>query len=915
MTKKIRSAVLRYGLAMGSFALIVLIAFGLSRYFLTRLDPTLLIIAVMIASAWYLGRGPGLAVAIALEFMIDYFSGVPPYSMKFAVLFFNRMALFVAIVLFASSRRGAEKRLRQQGELLRVTLSSIGDAVITTDVNGLINFINPAAEALTGWTMADAANKPLADVFNIMNETTRQPVENPVTKVLREGATVSLANHTVLIARDGKEIPIDNSSALIIAPEGEVAGIVLVFRDITERKRAEQERTYIERDYIDFMENAALGLHWVGSDGTILWANRAEMNLLGYSSDEYIGHNIAEFHADQDVINDILYRLLNKQTLHDYEARLKHKDGSIRYVLITSNVRWDNGKFLHTRCFTRDITHNKRFEEERALLASIVESSDDAILSKTLEGIIMSWNKGAERLYGYSAEEAEGRSVSMLMPAERADDFPKIMGMLKRGQRIEHYETVRMRKDGGIIQVALTISPIRNATGEITGASTIARDITSQKRAEKEREELLAREQAARIEAEQARTLSAELLLKEQAARKQAEEASRMKDEFLATVSHELRTPLNAILGWAGILRRSPNDADTTAQAVETIERNARAQTQLIEDLLDISRIITGRMRLDVQLVEVPVVIQAAVDAIRPAADAKEIRLQMVLDPRAGPISGDPNRLQQVVWNLLSNAVRFTPKGGRVQVLLERINSHVDITVSDTGKGISSDFLPYVFDRFRQADSSFTRTHGGLGLGLAIVRQLVELHGGTVEAQSAGEGYGATFTVKLPITISKDVTRYRMGALELNEQATASIATEPLSRLDGLRLLVVDDDPDACEMLITILEGCGAQVKAAESVARGLETLKLWRPDLLISDIEMPHEDGYSLIAKVRALSKAEGGRTPAIALTAHARSKDRLRALSSGFDAHVSKPMEPAELVTIIASLTSRDEKVERSK
>ena len=242
-----------------------------------------------------------------------------------------------------------------------------------------------------------------------------------------------------------------------------------------------------------------------------------------------------------------------------------------------------------------------------------------------------------------------------------------------------------------------------------------------------------------------------------------------MKDEFLATVSHELRTPLNAILGWAGILLRNPADTDITTQAAETIERNARAQTQLIEDLLDISRIITGRMRLDVQPVEIPGVIQASVDAIRPAANAKEIRLQVVLDPEACPVSGDPSRLQQVVWNLLSNAVKFTPNGGSVQVRLSRINSHVEITVSDTGKGISSEFLPYVFDRFRQADSSYNRVHGGMGLGLAIVRQLVELHGGTVEAQSAGEGYGASFTVKLPITIGNNVARYGAGTLRKSQ--------------------------------------------------------------------------------------------------------------------------------------------------
>lgn len=783
MAKKIRLVALRYGLPLAIYALILSISFGVRRYYSFNLDLTTLIIALMIASAWYGGRGPGLMIAIVFELTIDYFAGWP-FTLRLAALTLNRMVLFVSLVLFASSRRNAENRLRQERARLGVTLSSIGDAAIATDVNGLVTFINPTAEALTGWTMKQCANKPLAEVFNIVNETTREPVENPVTKVLREGTVVGLANHTVLIARDGKEIPIDDSGAPIRGPGGQIVGVILVFRDITERKLT---------------------------------------------------------------------------------------------------------------------------EETRAFLAAIIESSDDAIISKTLDGTIVSWNKAAERLYGYSAEEVIGKPISLLMPPERAEDFPKIMETLKRGERVEHYETERVCKSGERIYVSLTVSPIKNAEGEITGASAIARDITEQKRAEAEREELLAREQTARREAEQAQNLSAELLLREQAARKQAEEASRMKDEFLATVSHELRTPLNAILGWAGILRKNPYAANTTAQAVETIERNAKAQTQLIEDLLDVSRIITGRMRLDVQSVEVPVVIQAAVDAIRPAADAKNIHLQVALDPGAGPLSGDPNRIQQVVWNLLSNAVKFTPKGGDVRLRLERANSHVVITVSDTGVGISQEFLPFVFDRFRQADSSYTRVHGGLGLGLAIVRQLVELHGGTVEVESAGEGHGATFTVKLPITISKVVSRYRTDTSEPKEPATLSGATQVPARLDGVRLVIVDDEPDSCELLLAMLQECGAELQAAGSAAEGFEALKRWRPDVLISDIEMPYEDGYTLIAKVRALSSEEGGQTPAIALTAHVRDEDRLRALAYGFDAHVGKPMELVKLVAVIASLTSR--------
>jgi signal transduction histidine kinase len=386
------------------------------------------------------------------------------------------------------------------------------------------------------------------------------------------------------------------------------------------------------------------------------------------------------------------------------------------------------------------------------------------------------------------------------------------------------------------------------------------------------------------------------------------QEASRAKDEFLATLSHELRTPLNAILGWVRMLRTGKLDESTFDRGLETIERNSKSQAQLIEDLLEVSRIISGRLRLELRPVDLVSIINAAVDAVRPAVDAKEIRLQIMLDPKAGPVSGDPDRLQQVLWNLLSNAAKFTPRGGSVQIRLERVNSHVEITVSDTGAGIISDFLPFVFDRFRQADSSYTRKHGGLGLGLAIVRHLVELHGGSVHVYSAGEAEGATFTVKLPIMIIQDAYRFSTADSE-RKHSTASyrMPFECAPVLEGLRVLVVDDEPDARDLLMIVLGECQADVTAVSTAAEALEAIARLKPDVLVSDIEMPGEDGYSLMRKVRALEPEQGGRIPAIALTAHARIEDRLRALSAGYKAHVAKPVEPAELVAVIASLAGR--------
>ena len=398
------------------------------------------------------------------------------------------------------------------------------------------------------------------------------------------------------------------------------------------------------------------------------------------------------------------------------------------------------------------------------------------------------------------------------------------------------------------------------------------------------------------------------LLASEQAARGEAERAGRMKDEFLATLSHELRTPLNAILGWSQILASGTRDAEDLSEGLRTIERNARAQTRIIEDLLDMSRIISGKIRLDVQRLDLAGVVQAAVDTMRHAADAKAIRLQAVIDPNAASVSGDPGRLHQVFWNLISNAIKFTPKGGRVQVLLERVNSHLAVSVIDTGEGIRPEFLPRVFDRFKQADASTTRRHGGLGLGLSIVKQLVELHGGTVRAASGGEGHGSTFTVTLPLTPVRASPEpdHQRRPRHAESQFGAATADDCL-KLKGVRVLVVDDEADSRHLVKRLLEDCEACVLTAGSAAEALAAVQRERPDVLISDIGMPDEDGYSLIGRVRALGPERGGTVPALALTAYARAEDRVRAVRAGFQTHVVKPVEPAELITMVASLAGR--------
>ena len=401
------------------------------------------------------------------------------------------------------------------------------------------------------------------------------------------------------------------------------------------------------------------------------------------------------------------------------------------------------------------------------------------------------------------------------------------------------------------------------------------------------------------------------LLRKERAARESAEAADRAKDEFMGVLSHELRTPLNAAYGWARMLQSGHiTDEPTVARALDAIVRNADMQVQLIDDLLDITRISSGKMRLDVRPVGLDAVLQGALDAVRPAAEAKSIRIQTVIDPRAGPVTGDPARLQQVAWNLLMNAVKFTSKGGIVQLHLQRVSSHVEIVVSDTGQGIAPDVLPHVFERFRQADSSTTRKHGGLGLGLSLVKHLVELHGGSVTAHSDGDGRGATFVVTLPVAIADPRAS---SPPRVHPMAPAGESPPDIVRVDGVRVLVVDDDVEAVALADTILSGAGATVRTSFEAGPALAMLRGWRPDVLVSDIEMPGEDGYSLIRKVRALPPDEGGLTPAVALTAYGRTQDRTRSLAAGYSMHVPKPVDPGELTAIVASVAGRTEAARR--
>ena len=533
------------------------------------------------------------------------------------------------------------------------------------------------------------------------------------------------------------------------------------------------------------------------------------------------------------------------------------------------------------------IMNERRREELEAAIEAAQQSEERfrQLSEATFEGVavheqgrLLNVNQSLAKMFGYSLETLGGLSaLDLVAPLSRAFVLEKLLS----GSEVS-FETLGLRRDASTFPVEICSKAI--PYDERTVSVMAIRDISERKRVEEEHHRLV----------------------REQAARAEAEAANQIKDQFLATLSHELRTPLAAIIGWAHMLRAGTLDEAGNARALEVIERKAYAQNQLIDDLLDVSRIITGKLRLDKQRVDLQTVAVSAVEAVRPAASVKSITIETAFDTEKLSVSGDPNRLQQVMLNLLNNAIKFTPAGGRVEVSVERADAQARIVVSDTGQGIAVEFLPHVFDRFRQADSSTTRQHGGLGLGLAIVHHLVELHGGTVEAASAGQGKGATFTILLPLALETEAFEEESLASEKERLPRASISSSiSPTRLEGVRVLVVDDDADTLSMLGTTLSLSGADVRLAVDTRGALGVLETWKPDVLVSDIGMPGQDGYALIKRIR---EAENGQQiPAIALTAYAKEEDRARALAEGYHLHISKPVEPESLIAAVSSLRER--------
>ena len=646
------------------------------------------------------------------------------------------------------------------------------------------------------------------------------------------------------------------------------------------------------RDYAIFM---------LDPNGIVLTWNAGAQRFKGYKAEEIIGQHFSRFYPQEALergLPEHELKVASETGAFEDEGWRVRQDGTLFWanVVITA-VRDSHGQLIGFAKVTRDLTQRRSHEEdlrrsEERLRLLIEGISEYAIFMLDPNGKVATWNAGAEKIKGYKSSEIIGQHFSVFYPEEAKEArWPEheLQVAAEQGSFIDN--GWRLRRDGTMFWANVTITALRDDTGKLLGYAKLTRDLTETRRVEA---------------MEQANQQREEMLDAERSARMAAQRATRIKDEFLATLSHELRTPLSAILGWTQVLLKAetPRSPGEQKRAIEVIDRNARAQVQLIDDLLDLSRIMTGKLRLDLHPVSFGSVVESAVDSAMPAAQAKGIRLKAMVGAHQDIVSADTTRLQQVVWNLLTNAIKFTPKGGQVQVLLQRVNSHLELSVSDTGIGIPANYLPHVFDRFSQRDSSTTRMFGGLGLGLAICKQLVELHSGSIRAASQGEGKGATFSVELPLSI-----------VQLNDRAAPRIhptaetqAAEELSlpMLEGVHVFAVDDEPDARDLLKTVLEERGAKVTSFASAEDALAALKTTRPTVLVCDVGMPKMDGYQLIRKLRA-EESRNERIPALALTAFARAEDRKRSLIAGYQAHLAKPFDVGELVLVVADLVGR--------
>ncbi|AFZ58540.1 PAS domain S-box protein [Anabaena cylindrica FACHB-243] len=887
------SLILEYIVAIVSVSIALLLTAVLHT--VLQSDVFLMFYAAVAISTWYGGIKPGILATILSIIAVGYYFIDPKFSFYIgnqnSVI---KLVLFLLVTIFLSwlnsELRTAKQNLKISNQQLafselkfrRLRNSNI-IGVIISEINGSILEANDAFLNIIGYTREDL----LSGRINWREITPPEYLEqskNIIIELKKIGFHQPFEKE--YIRKDGNRISILMGLALLEKNSEQVIGFAV---DLSKRKQVEDNLRQKEEELRLITNTLPVNISYIDAQQRYRFNNKGYEEWFGVPTSEIYGQHLQEFLGEsvyQSIYPYVETVLSGEQV--SYESKLFHQDGKQHDVSITYIPQFNQqGKVEGFVALIRDITEQKQAQ-------AALKQSEEKFRKLTEKVRVIPWEADAatgnftyigpqtEDILGYPLNDwySDNFWTQHIHPE---DQEWVIKYCLECSHSLNNYEfEYRMlAADGSVVWLYDIVSVVQgeDRPKQLHGLMI---DMTERKQVEQEREQLLEREKAARAE---------------------AETANRIKDEFLATLSHELRTPLNAILGWIQLLRSRKFDENTTVIGLETIDRNSHALAQLIEDVLDVSRIIRGKLQLNLHAVELIPVVETAIETLRPAADAKEIVIESEFDPAAGIVTGDANRLQQIVWNLLTNAVKFTPKGGRVKVQIERINSRVQIRVTDTGAGISADFLPHVFERFRQADSSTTRSHGGLGLGLAIVRHLVELHGGTVSATSPGIEQGATFIVNLPmkaVAISDKPEQF-------SPIKNSDYVNHQLSILEGLRVLIVDDEADARHLLTTILGQYGAKVMAVSSAPEAITALPEFHPDILVSDIGMPQEDGYTLIRKIRTLPSDEGGKIPAAALTAYARAEDRTQALLAGFQLHIPKPVNPTELAAVVANLAQR--------
>jgi PAS domain S-box-containing protein len=839
--------------------------------------PYVTFFASVIISAWFGGWLGGLIGTGAAAVAARYWFIAPSHEWRFATVgdgigasvFVAECILMTGIIATlnrvrtrvaeqndmlraeCAARELTERTAQTHAEELRATLMSISDAVIVTDAAARVRSMNPTAQDLTGWSGEDATTRDIEEVLRLRDERSERTLPSPARRALLDHEVFRLDHSTVLLRRDDVPVPVEATASPIHDADGTVTGSVVVLHDVSERRVARDALRESERELAHFFDDANVGLHWIGPDGIIVRANREELRMLGYAASEYVGHHIAEFHHDRRVADRILATLHTGERLQGCAARLRCADGSLKDVTINSSMRMGADGVRHVRAVTLDITERVAADRSRALLAAVVESSEDAIVTKGLDGVVTTWNAGAERLFGYSAEEAVGQHITFIIPVDHHSEEQSILARIGRGEKVPAVETIRVRKGGQLVTVSLSVSPVRDSAGRVIGASKVARDLSER--------------------------VAMELALRE---------AYRRKDEFLATLAHELRNPLAPMRHGLHLLTAPGADAGRLQKVTGILSRQLDHMVRLIDDLLDLSRVDRDKLDIKRAQVSLEAVVRQAVETARPLIDQSSHELVVQLPDEAIYLDGDAVRLAQVLTNLLSNAAKFTDPGGLIILSAERVNATLHLFVRDTGIGIARDNIERVFEMFSQGHSRPEESRGGLGIGLTLVRRIVELHGGRVTLESEGLGTGTTAHVTLPL-----------GPPGEPDGARPSDALSAV--LMGRRVLVADDNRDSADTLGMLLTLRGAEAVTAYDGEEAVARFQSDRPDIVLLDLGMPRLGGLDACRAMRQLPR--GRDAIIVALTGWGQEQDRHRSLEAGFDGHLVKPVDLPVLIELL--------------